>query len=260
MAYKTNIGWCDHTFNPWMGCTKVSPACDHCYAEELMANTYKKVEWGPDAKRKRTSDANWKKVRKWNADAEKRGVLETVFCASLADVAEYKSELAEIRADLITLIRECKSLVFLLLTKRPQNLKRMFPEDVLRRCGVGITAEDQKWYDKRLPHLAQTPARFRFLSIEPLLSPLNLGLVGTMPKTWGWGYQPVASAIDWIIVGGESGRYRREMDMEVFEDVCKQVVLDNIPLYVKQDSALKPEQQGRINDKLWACKQKPELV
>ena len=86
MMAETKIEWADYTFNPWMGCTKVSPACAHCYAERDFDHRYGKVKWGPSGTRVLTSDANWKKPIKWNREAEKAGTRPRVFCASLAKV------------------------------------------------------------------------------------------------------------------------------------------------------------------------------
>ena len=94
MGADSKIAWTHHTFNPWMGCAKVSEACKHCYAEvatPVRTQRAKGLElWGPSTttQRKRTSVSNWREPLKWNADAEKRGVRERVFCASLADVFE----------------------------------------------------------------------------------------------------------------------------------------------------------------------------
>ena len=90
MAENTKIEWADHTFSPWLGCTKVSPACDNCYAE-AWAKRSGLVEWGPHAERRMTSDANWRKPLKWNEQARKEGVRRRVFCASLADVFDNKA-------------------------------------------------------------------------------------------------------------------------------------------------------------------------
>ncbi|MDF3823474.1 DUF5131 family protein, partial [Leptospira sp. 96542] len=88
MGQDSKIEWCDHTFNPWEGCQKVGPGCDHCYAETRNARFGGgvAVNWGPGAPRRRTSAANWKKPLKWNAEAARLGVRYRVFCASLADV------------------------------------------------------------------------------------------------------------------------------------------------------------------------------
>ena len=128
MAKNSAIEWTDHTFNPWEGCTKISPACDNCYAAERAAR-YKTVEWG--GPRRRTSKSNWNKPLKWERQAStfafEEGRRQRVFCASLADVFDNQVP-EEWRADLWDLIRACPSLDWLLLTKRPQNIEKMLPE------------------------------------------------------------------------------------------------------------------------------------
>jgi protein gp37 len=92
MAEFSNIEWTDATFNPWVGCQKVSPGCDHCYAETL--NKFRKWNggtWGPHAPRERTSDANWRKLLRLGRQAAKSGKSRRVFCASLADVFDNKA-------------------------------------------------------------------------------------------------------------------------------------------------------------------------
>lgn len=194
MAENSKIEWTDHTFNPWMGCTKVSPACDNCYAENLMGTRYGRVKWGLGEPRVRTKD--WSKPRKWNRDTP--GAF--VFCASLADVFD-NEVLQEWRDDLFALIRETPALTWLLLTKRIGNVPRMvgtLPCNV----AIGATMVTQEEYDRdRLKLLSVkelfAPA-FTFGSFEPLLGPIILDK-----------YAP-----DWIIVGGESGANARPMDLD----------------------------------------------
>jgi len=177
MAEHSKIEWTDHTFNPWMGCTAVSPACDHCYAEAQTAR-FRQVDWGAKAPRKRTSAANWKKPLVWNRKAEKAGKRAKVFCASLADVFDnHKSILPEWRTDLWALIRATPWLDWLLLTKRPQNITKFLPNDWgdgYRNVWLGVTVENQEEANRRIPILLNTPASKRFLSCEPLLGILNL--------------------------------------------------------------------------------------
>ena len=125
MAEHTEIAWCDSTFNPWIGCQKVSPGCDHCYAEALMDHRHHRVEWGPHGERKRTSEANWKLPLRWSKKARASGTRPRVFCASLADVFDNQVPI-QWRTDLFDLIARTSELDWLLLTKRPENLARMF--------------------------------------------------------------------------------------------------------------------------------------
>lgn len=208
MGENSKIEWCDHTFNPWMGCTKVSQGCKHCYAESQMDKHYHKVQWGPAGKRVRTSKDNWRKPIQWNKWAKEKGIRYRVFCASLADVFEDKPDQPEMddwRADLMRIIAATPNLDWLLLTKRPENvvskvLKAIelihsdgsaddvmtamtwlgwvkYGADYLPNVWVGTSVEDQEAADKRIPELLKIPARVKFLSMEPLLGQVDLSLV-----------------------------------------------------------------------------------
>ena len=125
MSEITGISWTDHTFNPWTGCTKVSPACDNCYAEALAKRSPKAFgSWLPGGARKRTSEAYWRQPLAWNRRAEKEGRRARVFCASMADVFDNQVP-DDWRADLFDLIQHTPALDWLLLTKRPQNVLPM---------------------------------------------------------------------------------------------------------------------------------------
>lgn len=196
MAENSAISWTDHTFNPWMGCTKVSPACDGCYAEFMMDHRYGKVRWGAGEDRVRTAPANWRKPIAWNKAAALKDGPTYVFCASLADV--FDNEVDEIwRGDLFELIEQTPNLTWLLLTKRIGNVIKMTDplrglKTLPRNAAVGATMANQMEYDRdrmKLWKVKQTcePA-FTFGSFEPLL-----GLV-IMDK----------HAPDWVITGGET--------------------------------------------------------
>lgn len=186
MGETTAISWTDHTFNPWLGCMKVSPACDGCYAEAMMDKRYGRVEWGAPGKgpgtRVRTSAGNWHQPIRWNKRAAEAGTRPFVFCASLADVFDNQVP-DEWRRDLFDLIRSTPNLVWLLLTKRPQNIVKMVPPRPMglgnewpRNAAIGTTVEDQA-RAINLFHLAcaardLAPA-FTFASFEPLLGPVD---------------------------------------------------------------------------------------
>jgi protein gp37 len=184
MGTDTKIEWATHTFNPWTGCQRVSPGCDHCYAEaQAKRNTSTFGGWGAHAERKRTSETYWRQPLKWNSEARKAGVRPRVFCASMADVFDNKAPEAW-RHDLWSLIHATPHLDWLLLTKRPQNIAKMLPDEnthplpvwgaVWPNVWLGTTVENQAEADRRIPHLLAVPAAKRFLSCEPLLGPVNL--------------------------------------------------------------------------------------
>jgi protein gp37 len=194
MGEVTKIEWTDHTFNPWIGCTKVSPGCDHCYAEAMMDQRYRRVQWGPHGERSRTSEGNWRQPLKWARQAIDR--RPRVFCASLADVFDNQVP-KEWLSDLWRLIGQTPALDWLLLTKRPQNIRKMLPSGwPWSHVWLGTTTEDQDRYDLRWPVLSQIPAAIHFISYEPALAPLQL---------YG---SPLP---DWVICGGESGAQQARM-------------------------------------------------
>lgn len=212
MAEFSKIEWTDHTFNPWMGCTKVSAACDNCYAEDLMDTRYGKVTWGSGQPRIRTSESNWNMPRKWQRQALATGARPFVFCASLADVFDNEAP-EEWRADLFKLIEETPNLVWLLLTKRVGNVLAMSHKawgGMPRNVAIGATMADQTEYDRDRMKLARVKEvvapLFTFGSFEPMLGPIILD----------------KNAPDWIIVGGESGRNARPMSLQWARDLRRQ--------------------------------------
>ena len=218
MGKDSKIAWTHHTFNPWVGCQRVSPGCVHCYAEAYDARVggvpkkqranpeVAESRWGPSGRRTRTSASNWAEPLKWNRAAEKAGQRCRVFCSSLADVFEDRPELEPWRNDLWHLIKATPHLDWLLLTKRPHNISAMMPAawiaphglDVQPNVWLGATVEDQQRANERIPELLSVPAKVRFLSCEPLLERIDI-TSWLAPESLG------RSNIDWVIIGGESG-------------------------------------------------------
>lgn len=248
---ETSIQWCDFTFNPWIGCQRVSPGCVHCYAEARDQRFTRGKNWGPGGTRTRTSPANWRKPLAWNEQAQREGTTRRVFVASLADVFENRPELADWREDLFGLIASTPSLQWLMLTKRPENILPLWPkvisEPVFKGRGgggyqpahppgayywpnvwLGTTVEDQQRANERIPELVKVPAAVRFLSCEPLLERVDLSrwLVdrpGIFP-----------CLVDWIIIGGESGPGARPFHIEWARDLVKQAREGDASPFVKQ--------------------------
>lgn len=253
MGESSNIAWTHNTFNPWIGCTKVSPACDRCYAED-WAKTYrsKDVVWGKPGQRAnlvKTSESTWRQPIKWNRAAEKAGERKRVFCASLADVFDTQAN-PEWRAQLWQLIFATPHLDWLLLTKRPQNMRDMVPwadgsERPWRNVWLGTTAENQEEYDRRKPLLMGVPAAVHFLSMEPLLGPIA---------------QDDGPHPNWVIVGGESGSGFRTMGMGWVESIRAQCANRNIAFFFKQDSSTKSGCKGRASESLWRAKYFPQVA
>ena len=202
MGANSKIEWCDHTFNAAVGCTKVSAACDHCYAESWAKRAGSPELWAGE--RRRTSAANWKLPLKWNREAAASGRRARVFCCSLSDVFDNQWE-PQWRADLWDIIAQCENLDWLLLTKRPQNIAKMLPVGgwPWPNVWLGTTAENQEEYERRWRVLQLVPAVVRFISYEPALGPLRV-VSGQLNDN-----RPYP---DWIICGGESGSHARMMD------------------------------------------------
>ncbi len=227
MAKNSQIEWTQHTFNPWWGCAKVSPACEHCYAE-LWAKRMGQQVWGPKSPRRFFSDTHWKEPLVWNEDARSTKARHRVFCASMADVFEKRADLDNQRERLWALIAATPWLDWLLLTKRPENVAKMVPwveVEWPKNVWLGTTVENQTFADKRLPHLLKHKAAVRFLSCEPLLGPIDL-------SKWfqNNGLQP----IDWVIAGGESGPNARPMHPDWANGLLNQCKSAKVAFHFKQ--------------------------
>ncbi|MEM7132066.1 MAG: phage Gp37/Gp68 family protein [Chloroflexota bacterium] len=221
MGQKSTIEWTDHTFNPWWGCVKVSKGCTNCYAE-TWANRYGHDVWGQKKSRRTFSDTHWKQPLKWDKVADNNKQRERVFCASMADAFEDNCSVESERQRLWRLI-ECTSMLdWLLLTKRPENMKRLAPwnQDWPSNVWALTSVEDQEQAEKRIPSLVDVPAVVRGLSVEPLLGPVDL--------------RPWLDQIQWVIVGGESGRQSRPMHPEWVRCIQQQCRDAKVPFFFKQ--------------------------
>ena len=246
MAENSKIAWTDHTYNPWIGCDVVSPACDDCYAREL-SERYGWAKWGAKEPRHRTSKATLRAPYKYQKDAKARGVRLKVFCLSLGDVADNKVP-QEWREHLKQTVRDTPDLDWLFLSKRPSQYIPLYGREFFeeqKNIWIGCTAENQEEYDRRRLHLFNVPAKVHFFSVEPMLSPVIRDLANERGKTC------------WYISGGESGTKRRPFNLEWAESLRRSCAETGTAFFFKQDSALKPGQQGRASDDLWNTKQFP---
>jgi len=245
---RSAIQWCDHTFNPWVGCEKVSPGCAHCYAETLVTGRMARGgTWGADGHRERTSASTWAAPFRYERNAarfaEEHGRRQRVFCASLADVFEPRPELDPWRDDLFALIDATRSLDWLILTKRPEVACEWFYElrgAIPPNIWLGTSIENAR-HTYRADILREIPAAVRFISAEPLLGSLYRGarpghrqgevgrkdLADARPaepdsaaRTPGGSAPLDLAGIDWVIVGGESGgRASRPMHPEWADEI-----------------------------------------
>jgi len=233
---RTKIQWVTYTFNPWWGCVQVSPACDHCYAMVLARRLGRRqfghpVEWGPGGQRGYIADAKWLEPLRWDRLAAKRGRRERVFCGSMMDVFEGSSEQRPHLERLFELIGSTPHLDWLLLTKRPNNVRKLAPSPLPQNVWVGTTVENQHWADQRLPHLLAVECPIRFLSVEPMLSALDLrGVLGPGP-----------GRVNWVIFGGESGVSARGPEGAIgwYRDLRDQCASAGVPIFHKQMGAFR---------------------
>lgn len=238
MADDTGIEWTDCTYNPWIGCFGVSPGCDHCYAKTIAVQ--KKFvgnrDWKQYGPRKVTKTAD--QVVKWNLEALNKGTRFTVFCASMSDVFEDHPALPPLRNDLWRLIKSTPFLDWMLLTKRHNNFAKMLPAD----WGEGypnvclmVSVEEQIYFNTRVPVLRKTPAKFRALSVEPLIGPVK------MPKG-------SLDGIDLVIVGGESDKDARPMNPEWVRHIRDACARDNVDFFFKQWGNWTPNKKHAEDD------------
>lgn len=295
MSANSKIEWCDHTFNPWIGCTRVSPGCDNCYAAVSTPARAMKVGWGADATRHRTAHTTWAQPKTWNDHADafqaKHGRRQRVFCASLADVFDNAVD-PQWRADLFALIESTPHLDWLLLTKRIGNALPMMYGPLLDRANgwtpplnlwIGATIVNQEEADRDIPKLLAVPAARRFLSMEPLLGPVDLSTdrgAKALPLYWegsktdgpipihcaltdrylgsferrGWvkTSENMSPWLDWVIVGGESGPGARPMHPDWARSLRDQCAGAGVPFLFKQWGEWLPAMQdGNPERKCW---------
>lgn len=226
MGADTKIEWATHTWNPWLGCQKVSAACDFCYAEDMMDRRYQRVHWGPGEDRVRTSAATWRAPFKWDRIAAQAGQRATVFCLSLGDIWDNAVDPLW-RHEAFQVMEQTPHLTYLLLSKRignaiamcgPMRGCRALPEN----AALGATMVTQEEWDRDLPKLIEAGrtlgARFTFASVEPMLGPIDA--CGSFP--------------DWVIVGGESGPNARPMHPNWVRSLCDQCVTAGVAFHFKQ--------------------------
>lgn len=273
MAERSAIEWTDATFNPWIGCTKVSPACDHCYAARQDAHR----KWTPEGwggPRRRTSASNWAAPLRWAKSAAKAGNRPRVFCASLSDWLDNEVPI-EWLVDLLDLVRRTPELDWLLLSKRIGNWRKRLAEALSHSAwaeeSVAFSAWLEAWLrgtppahvwimaticnqpeaDRDITKLLAVPARVRGLSIEPMLGPITLPPMrcdhGSLPGPGGAGgvtcpdcsgaSERNASGclrLHWVICGGESGPHARPMHPDWARSLKQQCQAAGVPFFMKQ--------------------------
>lgn len=236
MAVNSSIEWCDSTFNPWIGCTRVSPACDDCYAARSTPARTLGVAWGAGQERRRTGAANWKQPGQWQRQAAEfqaeHGRRRRVFCASLADWLDNEAPV-EWLVDLLQLIHDTPDLDWLLLSKRIGNWSSRISEAMgyldsqgpaattLRRwlcqwldgdaaprnAWLGITVANQAEADRDVPKLMDAPTVVRFLSIEPMLGAIDIRKFVWPVHPW---WPAKFNSLEEAVAAGAAVTYKRQ--------------------------------------------------
>lgn len=285
MGENSKIEWTTHSWSPWRGCSKVSPGCTHCYAETLSKrNPGVLGVWGDEGARVVAAGAAWRLLFKWNRQAKAAGERWRIF-PSLCDPFEDRPELDEPLARYLHEIQHTPNLDHLVLTKRPENwrkrllaasnvaddschpsrrvcdwIARWLDGNPPKNVWLGVSTENQKYADERIPHLLRTPAAVRFLSVEPMIGPIDLrafmpiythnGPPCCVDKE-GWHRTKRECGLHWVIVGGESGHGARPMNSQWARDIRDQCVAAGVPYFFKQHGEWGPrdtsETQRAVN-------------
>jgi protein gp37 len=266
MAENSTIEWTDHTWSPWEGCTKVSPGCDHCYAEAMNRWLRGGENWGPGAPRRIYSEDHWDKPVRWQRNALKfetlHGRRQRVF-PSVCDPFDNEA-LPTLRARLWGLIRLTPAIDWLLLTERIGNARDMLPSDWgagYPNVWIGATMVDQNEVDRDARKLLALPARHHFVSYEPALGPIDLTPwlkpycdAGSRPHPDGGGTTCSrcdgaggCGGLSWVIAGGESGRHARPAHPDWFRSLEQQCRAAGVAFFMKQMGGVR-DKRGALDD------------
>ena len=241
----TKIDWCDEVWNPVTGCTKISPGCDHCYAERMakrlagrcgyLKNNPFKITLHPE---RLSIPLRWRKPRR-------------IFVNSMGDLF-HEQVATQWVDDVLEVIAACPHHTFMILTKRPKNIdEKLYGIKATHGCRVlgggdylpnlwlGVTVENQMMADQRIPVLLRVPAAKRFVSIEPMLGPVEIPHLVRPYHRLPFSYP---HWIDWVICGGETGPGARPMMSEWVESLRDQCVDAGVPFFFKGwGTALRPK-------------------
>jgi len=243
---ETTIGWTatalpngevlpGFTWNLWWGCQIIGPGCHNCYAETL-AKRFGHNVWGrPDATPRYFPKAAFQNIENWDKRAKALGHRQKVFCMSMGDFLEAHPAVIWQRHEACKIMERLEWLDILLLTKRPENARKFLPASWFNghwpaHVWFGVTTENQRMYDIRIGDLAEIPAPVRFLSIEPMLTPVKLR-------------RP--DVTNWVICGGESGHNSRPMQEEWATDLRQQCAEHGIPFFMKQMGTVWARKNGK---------------
>jgi protein gp37 len=226
----TKIEWTQESWNPLSGCTKISTGCRNCYAERMAKRLagrfgypeqpdHFKVTLHPD---KLDQPYKWKKPR-------------MIFVCSMGDLFHFDVPDDYIE-EIVDVIIDNPQHIFQILTKRPSFIWPALFEDV-PNVWLGVTAENQQAADERIPWLLKTPAAVRFVSVEPMLGPVDLKRINYKPgyhRNYLSYFNPTAERLDWVICGGETGPGARPMKAKWALDLSWDCAVAGVPFFFKK--------------------------
>jgi protein gp37 len=245
MGIETGIAWTDHTWSPWIGCTKVSDGCKFCYADTLN-HRWGHDNWGVGKPRRVT--ANWRQPVTWDKQARAAGVRRKIF-PSMCDPFDLEVP-SQVFADFMNLVEATPNLDWLLLTKRigavRTRLLEIGRESLPGNVWLGASAENQTWLEQRAPVLLSFDVKVRFLSLEPLLGPLDVTpyiiphFAADDPR-----HAPWRNGVEWLIIGGESGHGARPMALEWADKIINDVTMrSSAAVFMKQTGVVLAQELG----------------
>jgi len=261
---STKIEWTDETWNPVVGCQKVSEGCRNCYAEKMATRLacMGQVKYQPVIHYPTDHKRGWNGFTEFDEAAllapQRWKNPRRVFVVSMGDLF-YEGVPFEFIGKVWAIMDQCPQHTFQVLTKRPERLaqtvRRLAPlfgctgAWPLPNVWLGVTAENQEQADKRIPALLQTPAAKRFVSIEPMLGPVDLHNLGWGPHGGAVAWQnKEGRKLDWVIIGGESGPGARPMQADWARSVRDQCQAAGIPFLFKQWGGVNKKKAGRLLD------------
>jgi protein gp37 len=260
---KTKIEWTEYSWNPVSGCTPISEGCQNCYAKRMANRLRGRCGYPADEPFKVTlhkdrleEPLRWKKPRR-------------VFVCSMGDL--FHEDVSRwMRFEVMDIILQAKQHTFLILTKRPANMKEFFEWyyskagrtiETIKNLWLGVTAENQQRADERIPILLQIPAAVRFVSVEPMLGPVDLSLSDgvDLSVSVGTGLKPgksyLINSLDWVICGGETGPGARPMRLNWVRSLRDQCQTAGISFFFKAWGEYGPnwlnDDNGKIEGSEW---------
>jgi protein gp37 len=260
---KTKIEWTEYSWNPVSGCTPISEGCQNCYAKRMANRLRGRCGYPADEPFKVTlhkdrleEPLRWKKPRR-------------VFVCSMGDLF-HEDVPRWMRFEVMDIILQAKQHTFLILTKRPANMKEFFEWyyskagrtiETIKNLWLGVTAENQQRADERIPILLQIPAAVRFVSVEPMLGPVDLSLSDgvDLSVSVGTGLKPgksyLINSLDWVICGGETGPGARPMRLNWVRSLRDQCQTAGISFFFKAWGEYGPnwlnDDNGKIEGSEW---------